>query len=49
VKEAIEYHLAIGFGKDPSRENDLKYTYESEPGFHLFPTIITAYPFPKIF
>jgi len=46
TKQAIGYHLSIGFGKDPTNEKDLKYVYENEPGFHLFPTIITAYPYP---
>jgi len=46
IKDAIGFHLAIGYGKDPCKESDLQYTYEAHKNFHLFPTIITAYPFP---
>jgi acyl dehydratase len=38
-KDSIIYSLGIGFSKDPMNEEDLKYTYELNQDFTVFPTV----------
>jgi len=42
-KDAIIYALGIGYSKDPMNEEDLKYTYELNQDFTVFPTVGTTF------
>jgi len=42
ARDAIIYALGIGFSKDPLNEKDLKFTYELNDNFSVFPTYATC-------